>query len=444
MRREERNEKQLANILLFLVFVTVILIQRFLYEEAIKDFSTRIISDEVNIFESFIRKRIENDIEEGIDSIVENQAEIKEEKTIWKKVEGKYIQKCTTDRCKLFETLEDAKENCLKNDDCFGITGINDEFILRRGPKLVESPLGENSWVYVADLECSEIEHDIFLDLQKLEENYPALKGIKRRNRVTNKCFYPGYQIVNSIIRFNPNLKPKILTQPDNCHFSCSEKISLIFGIKTMPQSALAREKIRKTWLRKDIWEWLGVQIKIVFLIGRPSKENALQEEIEKHKDILMLDMEESHHGLPFKGIAFLNFIKQSCSSVEFVFKGDDDILLIPQNLKKEIDKLKDSKVFEALAIPGFPVFPLDDVYIGSLMVASGMREKAQRSNETCNGILATNAAIQKNDFCALRQVPVAHKVTNYTALQSMFQKVVSVNLDCEKNKEDFLLFDDL
>ncbi|CAG5081165.1 Oidioi.mRNA.OKI2018_I69.PAR.g9803.t1.cds [Oikopleura dioica] len=349
MRGDERNQKQLANILLFLVFVTVILIQRFLYEEAIKDYSTKIISDEVNFFGSFIRKRIEEDMEERIESIEENQAEIKEEKDIWKSVEGKYIEKCTYDRCKSYETLEEAKESCLKNDDCFGITGINDEFTLRRGPKLVESPLGENSWVYEGDLECSDKEDDIFLDLQKLEENYPPLKGIKRKNRVTNKCFYPGYRTVNSIIRFNQNLKPKILTKPDNCHFSSSEKTSVVFGIKTMPQSTLARATIRKTWLKKDIWEWLGVEIKIVFLIGRPSEENALQQEIEENNDILILDMKESHHGLPFKDIAYLNFIKESCSSVQFVFKGDDDILLIPQNLKKEIDKLKNRDDFEAL-----------------------------------------------------------------------------------------------
>ncbi|CAG5101793.1 Oidioi.mRNA.OKI2018_I69.chr1.g2.t2.cds [Oikopleura dioica] len=116
--------------------------------------------------------------------------------------------------------------------------------------------------------ECSESVNDIFLDLEKLEENYPDLQGIRRKDIVTNKCFYPGYSSVNSIIRFNRHFNPKILAKPESCHFADSTRTSIIFGIKTMPQSTVAREIIRQTWLREDIWEWLGVQIKVVFLVG--------------------------------------------------------------------------------------------------------------------------------------------------------------------------------
>ena len=52
--------------------------------------------------------------------------------------------------------------------------------------------------------ECSESEDDIFLDLEKLEENYPDLKGIRRKDIVTNKCFYPG---TFSSFSFNNRIK---------------------------------------------------------------------------------------------------------------------------------------------------------------------------------------------------------------------------------------------
>ena len=188
-----------------------------------------------------------------------------------------------------------------------------------------------------------------------------------------------------------------------------------------MPKSVEARQTLRRTWLSSDIWKWLGIEIKVVFIIGRPGGED-LSEEIETFKDLLILDFEENHYGLPYKDVAFLQFVENSCSMVDFVFKGDDDIMLIPQNLKSVVENLRNSN-FEATGclkakpvpmrsftkyfiplqmyprddypaffsgaaylttgnfsislaktIPSVPVFPLDDVYIGALAEAAGLR----------------------------------------------------------------------
>ena len=87
---------------------------------------------------------------------------------------------------------------------------------------------------------------------------------------------------------------------------------------------------------------------KIVFILGRNS-EFDLSEEIEINDDLLILDFDESHFNLPFKDIGFLRFIKNSCSVVDYVFKGDDDILLVPQNLASEIEMLKNRPQKEAI-----------------------------------------------------------------------------------------------
>ena len=131
----------------------------------------------------------------------------------------------------------------------------------------------------------------------------------------------------------------------------------------------------------------------------------------------------DSHYNLPFKDVAFLKFIKNHCRA-DYIFKGDDDILLIPQNLVTEIKRLKNTpgkqsfgclkgpepvtrhpyfkyfvpyQVYEPDIYPLYfsgaayvttldfalelekqtekmPVLPLDDTYIGSLIQAANLR----------------------------------------------------------------------
>ena len=65
-----------------------------------------------------------------------------------------------------------------------------------------------------------------------------------------------------------------------------------------------------------------------MFIIAQTEDEVDLAKEIDKEGDLLILDFPETFYNLVYKDIAFLRFIESSCSSVDFVFKGDDDILL--------------------------------------------------------------------------------------------------------------------
>jgi hypothetical protein len=85
---------------------------------------------------------------------------------------------------------------------------------------------------------------------------------------------------------------------------------------------------LRETWLNPKIWSWLGFKIKVLFIIAQTEEEVDLAEEINEERDLLILDFPETFYNLVYKDIAFLQLIESSCCSVDFVFKGDDDILL--------------------------------------------------------------------------------------------------------------------
>ena len=85
-----------------------------------------------------------------------------------------------------------------------------------------------------------------------------------------------------------------------------------------------------------------------MFLIGRPGKID-LTREIQLHDDLLVLDFDESQYYLGYKDIAFFKYVKRACFSADFVFIGDDDILIVPQNLAREIQRIKSEPQTQAV-----------------------------------------------------------------------------------------------
>ena len=134
------------------------------------------------------------------------------------------------------------------------------------------------------------------------------------------KFFSGKFAHINKLLEFNPQLEFSRISSPTSCSFQNSTD-SIIFGIKSMPENLHFRNAIRDTWLNYELWDDLGFQIKVVFIIGNPGKTN-LTEEMKTNDDLLVLDFEESHYSLPFKDLAFLRFIEEKCSAVDFVFKG--------------------------------------------------------------------------------------------------------------------------
>ena len=103
------------------------------------------------------------------------------------------------------------------------------------------------------------------------------------------------------------------------------------------------RNTIRETWLNESYWESVGIDIHVVFIIG--SVENTLADEVMTHGDILQVNFTESHYMLPMKDVAYLNYIQEQCPEADFVFKGDDDILVVPENVATMVEKMKVEKI---------------------------------------------------------------------------------------------------
>jgi negative regulator of genetic competence, sporulation and motility len=180
---------------------------------------------------------------------------------IWEYKEKMFIPGCTKNECKEIDELDEAKELCLAESDCMGVIESFGKYQLRCGRTAKESK-HENSWIRKYE-NCSEVEMDgVYLDVKKLEAEKTELKESKEMRN--GKCEYSfGYSHINDLIRFNKNMKPDVLQQPDECSFIKEDRDSILFGIKTIPSANAFRQAIRESWLSDVIWDWLGFEIKV-------------------------------------------------------------------------------------------------------------------------------------------------------------------------------------
>ncbi|CAG5103068.1 Oidioi.mRNA.OKI2018_I69.chr1.g599.t1.cds [Oikopleura dioica] len=254
----------------------------------------------------------------------------------WVFHEGVTISNCIKDpvtiECFRFSSLESAKLACAEKDECNGVSEVIENelgfFELRKGPDVVSAEF--NSWVMYRR-NCDGWDKENTLNVSEVESLYPDLRGQRRLNNERN-CVYTGmFSHLNKLFKFDPDRQPEALISPLPC-----EDETIIFGIKSLPRSSQMRQALRDTWLQPEIWNWLHYRIKVVFLIAQAEEEVDLSDEILEKGDILLLDFQESLYNLPFKDIAFLRFIEKSCKNVDYVFKGDDDILLKRVENEKE------------------------------------------------------------------------------------------------------------
>ena len=109
-------------------------------------------------------------------------------------------------------------------------------------------------------------------------------------------------------------------------------------------------------------WQNAGIIIYPIFLLGI-EYDNFGQPIIADSDelffdDILQSNFKESHHNLVEKDYQLLKYFQEKCSHANFVFKGDDDILLNPS---KAIEKIRnmiadpDIKLLGCLKVDEFP-----------------------------------------------------------------------------------------
>ena len=124
----------------------------------------------------------------------------------------------------------------------------------------------------------------------------------------------------------------------------------------------ILRTPIARTWLNTKFWQNAGIIIYPIFLLGieYDSFGQPIIADTDElfFNDILQSNFKESHHNLIEKDYQLLEFFQKKCSHANFVFKGDDDILLNPS---KAIEKIRnmiadpDIKLLGCLKVDEFP-----------------------------------------------------------------------------------------
>jgi hypothetical protein len=120
-----------------------------------------------------------------------------------------------------------------------------------------------------------------------------------------------------------------------------------------MPSRHAQRQAIRETWMNKTFWEFEeNLDMHLIFLLGKDGTEISEEEKI--YNDILMIDFNESHYNLSVKDYSLFSYIDEHCKNIDYLFKGDDDILLVPENAIYHLNMLKNHPVIYSIARADF------------------------------------------------------------------------------------------
>ncbi|KAM3924051.1 N-acetyllactosaminide beta-1,3-N-acetylglucosaminyltransferase 3-like [Leptodactylus fuscus] len=259
-----------------------------------------------------------------------------------------------------------------------------------------------------------------FLDLSEYNQTYPALQNYRCR-------------AIIGLLGYCRTQEPLIL-----------------MAVKSHAAAKSRRDALRKTWAKERRID--GYTFKPVFLMANSGKKRQMGRLIAEASffgDILLWDFFESHHNLSLKERCFLEWLFYRCQEAKYIFKGDDDEFVNPYALANYIstsypsDPLKihgqlqihpPPERWGKYAVPlsvyphayyppfvsggGFlipaelvpslhwaasiiPVFPLDDVFIGFLALATKIRFHHDPR--------FFSFGLKNDDFCHYRDVLVVH-----------------------------------
>ncbi|XP_054839496.1 UDP-GlcNAc:betaGal beta-1,3-N-acetylglucosaminyltransferase 7 [Eublepharis macularius] len=140
---------------------------------------------------------------------------------------------------------------------------------------------------------------------------------------------------------------PMIINHPEKC----SDDIYLLVVVKSIITQHDRREAIRKTWGREK--EVDGKKIRTLFLLGVASKveeranyQKLLEYENHIYGDILQWDFLDSFFNLTLKEVHFLKWLNIYCDRIRYIFKGDDDVFVSPNNILEYLEDQKATDLF--------------------------------------------------------------------------------------------------
>ncbi|XP_034027814.1 UDP-GlcNAc:betaGal beta-1,3-N-acetylglucosaminyltransferase 7, like [Thalassophryne amazonica] len=141
---------------------------------------------------------------------------------------------------------------------------------------------------------------------------------------------------------------PMLINHPEKC---ADGEVHLLMVVKSVIEQHDRREAVRKTWGRKRTVD--GKKIRSLFLLGSPNTgkdtknlQKLIEYEDRIYGDILQWDFMDTFFNLTLKEVNFLKWFDIYCSSIQFIFKGDDDVFVNTHNLLDLIGfKVEENKV---------------------------------------------------------------------------------------------------
>ncbi|XP_019896000.1 UDP-GlcNAc:betaGal beta-1,3-N-acetylglucosaminyltransferase 9 [Esox lucius] len=255
-----------------------------------------------------------------------------------------------------------------------------------------------------------------------------------------------------------------LLDQPGKC----SGTLYMLIAIKSVAADFERRQVVRHTWGREGVFQD-GKTVKTVFLLGVPRNKTALPlwdrllaYESHTFGDILLWDFDDTFFNLTLKETHFLQWVNDSCSNVQFIFKGDGDVYVNVDNILEMLKGRKFNKdlfvgdiihharpirrrsskyfvpefVYGQTMYPSYAggggfvmsgltarrlsgacrqveLFPIDDVFLGMCLQRIGVIPSRHEGFRTF-GIERPSAAphLQVFDPCFYRELMVVHSLT--------------------------------
>ncbi|CAG5098242.1 Oidioi.mRNA.OKI2018_I69.XSR.g15494.t1.cds [Oikopleura dioica] len=308
-------------------------------------------------------------------------------------------------------------------------------------------------------------------------------------NETSKRYYYiEPYAYLNSLFKFRPETNYPILQRPNDCPSIPVGELLILVGIKTMPSKVALRNALRNTWLNPADWADAYSSTKIhlypIFLLGDDSHATNVHEEADKYGDILQYQFSESHYNLTVKDNMFFEFFQTSCPNADYILKGDDDILLIPENLLGHLDLINSTtqligcmhrneeinrnirskyympselvpmdhypnyfsgaaylitkQVASELAAARFtvPMLPLDDTWVGVLINSINRTGDMYSSDSICTGVHVVpkgsggwSMANDYDDPCFLAGLTIYHRYPSPERLRKAYQNLRQKNV---------------
>ena len=140
-----------------------------------------------------------------------------------------------------------------------------------------------------------------------------------------------------------------VITHGDICFERTGEKkdVFLLLLVSSLPSHFERRQAIRETWGKQRVF--FGKQTVLLFTLATETNNTAeiqkkVNEENERHGDIIQAEFRESFHNLTLKVVFGLKWVTENCPHTKYYYKGDDDMFVNMKNIIQFLEKLSKEK----------------------------------------------------------------------------------------------------